>query len=133
MFWKDQLQGLHFTIKKITIKMTTESSSSYDNLEQMTVRDLLVNINHEDATVPHAIAKVIPDIEKLVNIIVERMNRGGRLFYIGAGTSGRLGVVDASEIPPTYGMPHGKVIGMIAGGDAAIRKAVEHAEDDWNQ
>lgn len=133
MFWKDQLQGLHFTIKKITIKMTTESSSSYDNLEQMTVRDLLVNINHEDATVPHSIAKVIPDIEKLVNITVERMNRGGRLFYIGAGTSGRLGVVDASEIPPTYGMPHGKVIGMIAGGDAAIRKAVEHAEDDWNQ
>jgi N-acetylmuramic acid 6-phosphate etherase len=112
---------------------TTESTSRYENLEQMSVRDLLVNINREDHTVPQAIEKVIPSIEKLVDIIVDRMNGGGRLFYIGAGTSGRLGVVDASEIPPTYGMPHGKVIGIIAGGDTAIRKAVEHAEDDWNQ
>jgi N-acetylmuramic acid 6-phosphate etherase len=112
---------------------TTESSSRYENLEQMTVRDLLVNINREDQTVPHAIEKIIPSIEKLVDVIVEKMNGGGRLFYIGAGTSGRLGVVDASEIPPTYGMPHGKVVGIIAGGDSAIRKAVEHAEDDWNQ
>jgi N-acetylmuramic acid 6-phosphate etherase len=112
---------------------TTESSSYYENLEQMTVRELLVNINREDHTVPQAIEKVIPSIEKLVDIIVEKMNAGGRLFYIGAGTSGRLGVVDASEIPPTYGMPHGKVIGIIAGGDTAIRKAVENAEDDPNQ
>jgi len=99
----------------------------------MSVRDLLVNINREDKTVPDAIEKVIPRIEALVNITVEKMQSGGRLFYIGAGTSGRLGVVDASEIPPTYGMPHGKVIGIIAGGDKAIRKAVEHAEDDADQ
>lgn len=96
----------------------------------MSVHELLANINREDQTVPHAIEKVIPQIEALVNVIVEKMKGGGRLFYIGAGTSGRLGVVDASEIPPTYGLPHGKVIGLIAGGDKAIRKAVEHAEDD---
>jgi N-acetylmuramic acid 6-phosphate etherase len=112
---------------------TTESSSRYENLEQMTVRDLLVNINREDHTVPQKIEKVIPAIENLVDVIVEKMNGGGRLFYIGAGTSGRLGVLDASEIPPTYGMPHGKVIGIIAGGDTAIRKAVENAEDNWTQ
>lgn len=112
---------------------TTESSSRYENLDQMTVRDLLVNINREDHTVPQAIERVIPSIEKLVDVIVEKMNGGGRLFYIGAGTSGRLGVVDASEIPPTYGMPHGKVVGIIAGGDTAIRKAVENAEDNWTQ
>jgi N-acetylmuramic acid 6-phosphate etherase len=113
--------------------MTTESSSRYNDLEKMSTRELLVNINREDATVPLAIERVIPSIESLVNVIVEKMSNGGRLFYIGAGTSGRLGVVDASEIPPTYGLPHGKVIGIIAGGDAAIRKAVEHAEDDTNQ
>jgi N-acetylmuramic acid 6-phosphate etherase len=96
----------------------------------MSVSDLLSNINREDKTVPLAIEKELPRIEALVNVIVEKMKNGGRLFYIGAGTSGRLGVVDASEIPPTYGMPHGKVIGIIAGGDQAIRKAVEHAEDD---
>ncbi len=112
---------------------TTESSSYYDNLEKMSVHDLLVNINKEDKTVPVAIEKVIPAIEALVNVIVEKMANGGRLFYIGAGTSGRLGVVDASEIPPTYGMPQGKVIGIMAGGDKAIRKAVEHAEDDAKQ
>jgi N-acetylmuramic acid 6-phosphate etherase len=112
---------------------TTESSSYYQNLEHMSVRDLLVNINKEDKTVPLAIEKVIPKIELLVDAIVEKLQAGGRLFYIGAGTSGRLGVVDASEIPPTYGMPHGKVIGLIAGGDTAIRKAVEHAEDDTAQ
>lgn len=112
---------------------TTESSSAYDHLEKMSVHDLLTNINREDKTVPIAIEKVIPQIEALVNIIVEKMQGGGRLFYIGAGTSGRLGVVDASEIPPTYGVPHGKVIGLIAGGDNAIRKAVEHAEDDNQQ
>ena len=112
---------------------TTESSSYYQDLEHMSVRDLLVNINQEDKTVPLAVEKVIPKIELLVNAIVEKLQAGGRLFYIGAGTSGRLGVVDASEIPPTYGMPHGKVIGLIAGGDTAIRKAVEHAEDDTAQ
>jgi N-acetylmuramic acid 6-phosphate etherase len=111
----------------------TESSSRYANLERMSVRSLLVNINREDATVPPALKKVIPRMEALVKIIVARLTAGGRLFYIGAGTSGRLGIVDASEIPPTYGMPHGKVIGLIAGGDTAIRRAVEHAEDDPKQ
>lgn len=112
---------------------TTESSSAYDNLETMNVRELLVNINNEDKSVPLAVEKVIPQIERLVEEIVKKMRDGGRLFYIGAGTSGRLGVLDASEIPPTYGMPHGKVIGLIAGGDTAIRKAVEKAEDDTAQ
>jgi len=112
---------------------TTESASHYDNLEHMSVQDLLLNINREDKTVPMAIEKVIFQIEPLVNVIVEKMNSGGRLFYIGAGTSGRLGVVDASEIPPTYGLPHGKVIGIIAGGDKAIRKAAEYAEDNATQ
>jgi len=99
----------------------------------MSVHELLVNINQEDKTVPMAIEKVLPSIERLVEAIVEKMQTGGRLFYIGAGTSGRLGIVDASEIPPTYGMPHGRVIGIIAGGDRAIRMAVEHAEDDPDQ
>ena len=99
----------------------------------MSVKDLLININKEDQTVPAAVKKVIPAIAKLVKVIVEKMERGGRLFYIGSGTSGRLGVVDASEIPPTYGVPHGRVIGLISGGDRAIRKAVEHAEDDAKQ
>lgn len=112
---------------------TTESASRYKNLEKLSVGTLLRNINKEDATVPLAIRKVIPKMERLVKVIVQRMSKGGRLFYIGAGTSGRLGVVDASEIPPTYGMPEGKVIGLIAGGDTAIRKAVEHAEDDPGQ
>lgn len=113
--------------------MSTEGASHYTDLENMSVRDLLVNINREDQTVPLAVEKAIPQIEALVNVIVDRMTHGGRLFYIGAGTSGRLGVVDASEIPPTYGMPHGKVIGLIAGGDGAIRKAVENAEDNATQ
>lgn len=112
---------------------TTESTSHYNNLDTMSVHDLLANINREDKSVPLAIEKVIPSIEKLVTAIVEKMKGGGRLFYIGAGTSGRLGVVDASEIPPTYGVSHGKVVGLIAGGDKAIRKAVENAEDDWTQ
>ncbi len=112
---------------------TTESSSHYNNLEHMSVKDLLQNINREDKSVPLAVEKALPQIEALVNVIVEKMNQGGRLFYIGAGTSGRLGILDASEIPPTYGMPHGKVIGLIAGGDGAIRKAVEYAEDNAQQ
>lgn len=111
----------------------TESSSAYSNLEHMSVRDLLVNINREDKSVPVAVEKAIPQIEQLIGEVVKKMSEGGRLFYIGAGTSGRLGILDASEIPPTYGMPHGKVIGLIAGGDTAIRKAVEYAEDDFNQ
>ena len=112
---------------------TTESASNYDQLQNMTVAELLTSINKEDQTVPHAIAKSIPQIEALVSQIVTRMSKGGRLFYIGAGTSGRLGVVDASEIPPTYGLDHGRVVGVIAGGDGAIRKSVEHAEDDRHQ
>lgn len=113
--------------------MTTESASAYSDLEKMSVRDVLVNINKEDKTVPDAVEKVLPQIERLVSEIVQKMRAGGRLFYIGAGTSGRLGILDASEIPPTYGMPHDKVIGLMAGGDQAIRKAVEYAEDDVKQ
>lgn len=114
-------------------KSVTESSSKYEHLEQMSVKDLLTNINREDQSVPQAIAKCISTIEQLVTEIVNRMKQGGRLFYIGAGTSGRLGIVDASECPPTFGVPHSWVIGLIAGGDSAIRKAVEFAEDDANQ
>jgi len=99
----------------------------------MSVQELLHNINREDATVPLAISKVIDRIEPLVDVIVARMSGGGRLFYIGAGTSGRLGIVDASEIPPTYGVSHGRVIGIMAGGDKAIRKAAEFAEDNDQQ
>jgi N-acetylmuramic acid 6-phosphate etherase len=113
--------------------LATESTSTYDNLEQQSVDTILRQINVEDKTVPLAVEKVIPSIEALVHEIVKRMKQGGRLFYIGAGTSGRLGVVDASECPPTYGVPHDWVIGLIAGGDSAIRKAVENAEDDEKQ
>lgn len=113
--------------------LTTESSSLYNNLEQMSVQEILNSINREDHTVPAAVAKSIPQVEALVEQIVPRMKNGGRLFYIGAGTSGRLGVVDASECPPTFGVPFDLVVGIIAGGDTAIRKAVENAEDDWNQ
>lgn len=112
---------------------TTEADSYYNHLEQMSLNELLLNINKEDKTVPLAVEKAIPQIEKLVTAIVDRLNNGGRLFYIGAGTSGRLGIVDASECPPTFGIEHGVVIGLIAGGDEAIRKAVEFAEDDLNQ
>lgn len=111
----------------------TESPSHYDHLEQMSIRQLLEGMNREDQTVPLAVAKAIPQIEALVKAIVEKMKAGGRLFYIGAGTSGRLGIVDASECPPTFGVPHDMVIGIIAGGDQAIRKAVEFAEDDEQQ
>jgi N-acetylmuramic acid 6-phosphate etherase len=99
----------------------------------MSVRELLVCINQEDKTVPLAVERTIPRIEALVTATVDRLRQGGRLFYIGAGTSGRLGILDASECPPTYGVPHGMVIGIIAGGDGAIRKAVEFAEDDTTQ
>lgn len=112
---------------------TTESSSAYQHLEKMSLLDLLTGINREDKTVPDAIAKILPDIAALVAVIVEKMKHDGRLFYIGAGTSGRLGIVDASEIPPTFGLSHGKVIGIMAGGDQAIRQAVEFAEDDRSQ
>ena len=111
----------------------TESESLYDNLDQMSVRELLEGINNEDRKVAIAVGREIPKIEKLVTRIVERMRRGGRLFYIGAGTIGRLGVLDASEIPPTYGMPNTLVIGLIAGGDRALRNPVESAEDDLDK
>ena len=111
----------------------TESESLYDNLDQMSVRELLEGINNEDRKVAIAVGREIPKIEKLVTRIVERLRRGGRLFYIGAGTSGRLGVLDASEIPPTYGMPNTLVIGLIAGGDRALRNPVESAEDDLDK
>lgn len=113
--------------------MITETTSHYDHLEHMSVHDLLVNINNEDQTVPLAVSTAIPQLEALVTQVTARMREGGRLFYIGAGTSGRLGVVDASECPPTYGVPHDLVVGIIAGGDGAIRKAVEFAEDDPDQ
>ena len=112
---------------------TTESASKYNHLEKMPVSELLANINKEDKTVANAVQKAIPQIEKLVKIIVTKMKKGGRLFYMGAGTSGRLGIVDASECPPTYGIEQGRVVGLIAGGDSAIRKAVEFAEDDETQ
>ncbi|MBW4891770.1 N-acetylmuramic acid 6-phosphate etherase [Mucilaginibacter sp. HMF5004] len=115
------------------MERVTESDSNYTNLEQMPVTQLLHSINKEDKTVPLAIEKAIPQLEKLVAITAEKMKAGGRLFYIGAGTSGRLGIVDASECPPTYGVPFDLVIGIIAGGDGAIRKAVEFAEDDTKQ
>lgn len=114
-------------------KPTTEESSYYDDLEKMSIHELLININNEDKKVPLAVEKSIPQIEKLVEKIVEKFEEGGRLFYIGAGTSGRLGVLDASECPPTYGVPDDLVIGLIAGGDGALRKAVENAEDDREQ
>jgi N-acetylmuramic acid 6-phosphate etherase len=112
---------------------TTEKVSNYNHLEKMSVKELLTNINSEDKTIPSTIEKVIPTIEKLVIAIVQRMKKGGRLFYIGAGTSGRLGILDASECPPTFGVSHNHVIGLIAGGDSAIRKAVEFAEDSTTQ
>ena len=114
-------------------KPTTEKSSHYDHLEEMSSRELLNNINKEDKSVPLAVEKKIPEIEKFVDAVVERMREGGRLFYIGAGTSGRLGVLDASECPPTFGVSEDWVIGLIAGGDFALRNAVENAEDDFSR
>ncbi|MDD2475199.1 MAG: N-acetylmuramic acid 6-phosphate etherase [Bacteroidales bacterium] len=110
----------------------TEQRSLYDNLETKSAREILNEINQEDQKIALAVQKTIPEIEKLVSGIVKRMKRGGRLFYIGAGTSGRLGVLDASEIPPTFGMPPTYVIGLIAGGDVALRNPVERAEDNYD-
>jgi len=111
----------------------TEKASHYQDLEKMEINSILEAMNREDAQVPIAISKVLPAIELVVEEVVSRFKKGGRLFYIGAGTSGRLGIVDASECPPTFGVEHGMVIGIIAGGDTAIRKAVEFAEDDNQQ
>lgn len=112
------------------IKKITEQSSNFAHLDKMTTKELLEGMNQEDRNVPLAVEKCIPQIQQFVDKLVERMRDGGRLFYLGAGTSGRLGILDASEIPPTYGAPYDWVIGLIAGGDTAIRKAVEKAEDD---
>lgn len=126
MFTFDEKNILNFT-------KTTEQSSNHNHLEKMTVLELITNINKEDQTVALAVEKALPQIEILVTEIVSKMKLGGRLFYMGAGTSGRLGILDASECPPTFGVPHDMVIGLIAGGDKAIRKAVENAEDDTEQ
>ncbi len=112
---------------------TTEQDSNYNHLEKMSINELLININAEDKTVPIAVEKALPQIEELIEQVVIKLKSNGRLFYIGAGTSGRLGIVDASECPPTFGVPHDLVIGLIAGGDNAIRKAVEFAEDSETQ
>jgi len=117
----------------MSLNSITEQSSYYDDLENMSIVELLTNINNEDKKVPLAVEKALPQIESLVEKVVEKFLSGGRLFYIGAGTSGRLGVLDASECPPTYGVPDNWVIGLIAGGDGALRKAVENAEDDTEQ
>ncbi|NND51841.1 MAG: N-acetylmuramic acid 6-phosphate etherase [Flavobacteriaceae bacterium] len=114
-------------------KKTTEQDSHYDHLEKMSISDLLVNINKEDKTVAHSVEKSMSQIVAAVEQVVEKLTQGGRLFYIGAGTSGRLGIVDASECPPTFGVSPDVVIGLIAGGDSAIRKAVEFAEDSTEQ
>lgn len=115
------------------IERITESSSNHDNLEKMSTNELLTGINLEDQKVAIAVEEIIPEISLFVDACYKRMSNGGRLFYLGAGTSGRLGVVDASECPPTFGVDHGIVVGLIAGGDIAIRKAVEFAEDDTSQ
>ncbi|RDV13243.1 N-acetylmuramic acid 6-phosphate etherase [Pontibacter diazotrophicus] len=115
------------------MEITTEKESSYNDLEKMSVKEMLENINNEDKTVPYAVERTLPQIEKLAIAAADKMKAGGRMFYIGAGTSGRLGVVDASECPPTFGVPFDWVVGLIAGGDSAIRKAVEFAEDDTEQ
>lgn len=121
-------QNFDYTLEKIT-----EQKSPYNHLEAMSANELLENINKEDQSVALVLKNAIPQFVPLIEEIVAKMNEGGRLFYIGSGTSGRLGIVDASECPPTFGVPHGLVVGIIAGGDSAIRKAVEFAEDDTNQ
>lgn len=114
-------------------KKITEQVSVHRNLEKMQVGEILARINQEDETVPAAVRKAMPSIEAFVSACADKLLSGGRLFYLGAGTSGRLGVLDASECPPTFGVPAGLVVGLIAGGDTALRKAVENAEDDWEQ
>ncbi|MEO9660616.1 MAG: N-acetylmuramic acid 6-phosphate etherase [Maribacter dokdonensis] len=114
-------------------KKITETPSNHNNLELMDTQTILHKMNEEDKKVALAVEKTIPQVTKLVDALAERFAKGGRLFYIGAGTSGRLGILDASEIPPTFGMPHERVVGLIAGGDTAIRKAVENAEDATQQ
>lgn len=111
----------------------TESDSSYDHLEEMSVSELLKNINKEDRTVADSVANSLSQIEAVIHQVIDKLKNGGRLFYIGAGTSGRMGILDASECPPTFGVSHDLVIGLIAGGDSAIRKAVEFAEDSEEQ
>ncbi|EGV42405.2 N-acetylmuramic acid 6-phosphate etherase [Bizionia argentinensis JUB59] len=117
----------------MSFNKTTEQDSQYNHLETMSVKEILTNINTEDQSIPFAVKKVIPQIEALVSIVIEKLKRGGRIFYIGAGTSGRLGILDASECPPTFGVSPDLVIGIIAGGDSAIRMAVENAEDSKTQ
>ena len=117
----------------MTFTKTTEQDSHYNHLENRSIKDVLNVINQEDQSVPLAVATAVPQIEVLITKIVKKLKDGGRLFYIGAGTSGRLGILDASECPPTFGVPHEMVIGLIAGGDRAIRSAVEFAEDDMQQ
>jgi len=117
----------------MAFEKVTEEQSRYHDLEKLSIFEILTYINGEDRTVPEAVAKAIPQIEKLTAAVTDKMLAGGRLFYIGAGTSGRLGVLDASEIPPTYGMPFDLIIGLIAGGEEAIRKPIENAEDDSEQ
>ncbi|MEH1009356.1 MULTISPECIES: N-acetylmuramic acid 6-phosphate etherase [unclassified Winogradskyella] len=112
---------------------TTEQDSNYNDLEKMSINEIITLINKEDQTVPLAVEKALPQIEALIAQVVSKLKSGGRLFYLGAGTSGRLGILDASECPPTFGVPHDLVIGLIAGGDNAIRKAVENAEDSTSQ
>src|ERR1700682_1014350 len=117
----------------MSFEKITEEQGNYRHLETMSVHDILTFINKEDMRVPAAVEKAIPQIEKLTEVISDKMLAGGRLFYIGAGTSGRLGILDASEIPPTYGMPYGLIIGLIAGGEEAIQKPIENAEDHKEQ
>ena len=112
---------------------TTEEDSNYNHLEKMSISEIVESINSEDKTIPLAVEKAIPEIETLIQRLVTKLEGGGRLFYIGAGTSGRLGILDASECPPTFGVPHELIIGLIAGGDKAIRSAVENAEDSIDQ
>src|SRR3954466_11945411 len=129
--WLNQFPSLTLLMEEF-VKIT-ELPSHYHHLERMPVLEILAHINAEDSTVPAAVGKAIPQIDALVGAVVDKMLMGGRLFYIGAGTSGRLAVVDASECPPTYGVPYGLVVAVIAGGDEAITKAIEKAEDSFEQ
>ncbi len=124
------LNKIHTMEKEKFTLSITESASEFENLEKMTVHELTEAINKEDAKVHAAVREALPQITRLIELILERMCKGGRIFYLGAGTSGRLGVLDASELPPTFGVPDTMVLGLIAGGDVALRKAVESAEDD---